>query len=110
MTVLDQRVVNQEDEEQIEVLMERKLQIREEWQKRERRLVFKIIDKEYEMSEMCGLKMMTQERLREGLTEVSNNQVMLQLMSQITSFEQQPELRKDFDRFDFIREQLSKKA
>ena len=31
-------------------------------------------------------------------------------MSQVTSFEQQPEMRRDFDRAEFIRESLLKRA
>jgi len=69
-----------------------------------------MINEGYEISQFIGLTSMQKERLREELTEVSINQIIMQLMSQVTTFEQQPDLRRDFNRFDFIREQLIKKA
>lgn len=54
---------------------------------------------------------MTTELIREDLTEVLiQSQVMQQLMTQRTTDEQMSELRKDFDRFEYIQHYLSSKA
>ena len=102
MTILDQ---GPSADQTIAELMERKLHINDV--SKERRLM---INEGYEISQFIGLTSMQKERLREELTEVSINQIIMQLMSQVTTFEQQPDLRRDFNRFDFIREQLIKKA
>ena len=54
---------------------------------------------------------MTTELIREDLTEVLvQSQVMQQLMTQRTTDEQNSELRKDFDRLEYIQTFLASKA
>lgn len=103
LTVLHQ----DEDFHSLTDSFERKLQLENF---KHKPLTFKVNSATYSL-ENLNVKPMTTELLREDLTEVLiQSQVMQQLMTQRTTDEQMSELRRDFDRFEYIQHYLSAKA
>lgn len=103
LTVLHQ----DEDFHSLSDSFERKLQIEN---LKPKEVTFKVNSTTVSLDNL-NIKPMTTELLREDLTEVLvQSQVMQQLMTQRTSDEQMGELRKDFDRFEYIQQYLSAKA